>query len=263
MQKKKGSKLYFAFSDTFVLVGRSLKHITKNIDQLLSIIIQPVMFMMLFRYVFGGAIDTGGTSYVNYLTAGILIQMAAFGATTTSLSVANDLKKGIIERIKTLPIFGVGVIAGHVVGDLVRNTLSSIVMIGVAFLVGFKPMASFVEWLMILGILLIFTFAFSWLSAVMGLVAKSVEATQWIGFVFVFPLTFASSAFVPTAGMPAGLRYFAENQPVTHVIESIRSLMIGAPVGDHAKMAVIWCVGIILVCVPLAAHLFRHHKGVR
>ncbi len=263
VQKKKASKLYWAFSDTFILVGRSIKHITKNLDQLLSIVISPIMFMMLFRYVFGGAIDTGGTTYVNYLVAGILVQTAAFGATTTSLSVANDLKKGIIERIKTLPIVGSGVITGHVVGDLFRNTLSSIVMIGVALLVGFRPTANFIEWLMILGILLIFTFAFSWLSGILGLIAKSVEAVQWIGFVLVFPLTFASSAFVPTAGMPSGLRYFAENQPVTHVIEAIRALMIGTPIGDHAKLAVIWCAGIIIVCIPLAAYLFRHHKGMR
>lgn len=263
IEKKKGSKIYWAFSDTFVLIGRSVKHITKNLDQLLSIAIQPVMFMLLFRYVFGGAIETEGTTYVNYLVAGILIQMAAFGATTTSLSVATDLKRGIIERLKTLPIVSSGVMTGHVVGDLIRNTLSSIVLIGVALLVGFRPMANVGEWLQILGLLLLFTFAFSWLSAIMGLLAKSVEATQWIGFVLVFPLTFASSAFVPTAGMPAGLRFFAENQPVTHVIEAIRALMIGTPIGVHGKMAIIWCAGFTIIAIPLAAYLFRKHTGMK
>ena len=256
------NSFFWAISDTLVLIKRSLTHIFKNLDQLLSIIISPVMFMLLFRYVFGGAIETGGVSYVNYLVAGILVQTAAFGATTTSLSVANDLKKGIVERLKTLPIVSSGVLMGHVVADLVRNILSAIVMIGIAYLVGFSPNASVSEWFQIAGILLIFTFAFSWLSAIIGLVAKSVEATQWIGFVIVFPLTFASSAFVPTSGMPDGLRFFAENQPVTHVIEAIRSLMIGTPIGNHGVLAVIWCVGFTLIAIPFVAYLFRrvHRK---
>lgn len=254
----KHSKLYFAFSDTFVLITRSLRHIFKNLDQILSIVISPVMFMLLFRYVFGGAIDTGGTTYVNFLVAGILVQTLAFGANTTALSVANDLKQGIIERLKTLPIVSSGVLMGHVVADLVRNVLSSIVMIGIALLVGFRPEASFVDWLHILALVLVFTFAFSWLSAIMGLVAKSVEATQWIGFVIVFPLTFASSAFVPTDGMPAGLRFFAENQPVTHVIEAIRALMNGTDIGSHGTLATLWCVGFTLIAIPIAGYLFRN-----
>lgn len=261
--KKFDSPFAWALSDTLVLVGRSLKHIFKNLDQLLSIIISPVMFMLLFRYVFGGAIETEGTTYVNFLVAGILVQTAAFGATTTALSVANDLKQGIIERLKTLPIVSSGVLMGHVVADLVRNVLSSIVMIGIALLVGFRPTASVLEWLQILGILLAFTFAISWLSAIMGLLAKSVEAVQWISFVFVFPLTFASSAFVPTEGMPKALKFFAENQPITHVIESIRSLMIGIPMGNHATMALMWCVGFTVIAIPLASYLFRKHKGNR
>lgn len=254
------SKVSFVILDTWILVKRSLSHIFKNLDQLLSIIISPIMFMLLFRYVFGGAIETGGTTYVNYLVAGILIQTVAFGATTTSLSVANDLKQGIIERFKTLPIAASGVLTGHVVADLVRNILSSIVMIGIALLVGFKPNATFIEWLQITGIVLLFTFAFSWLSAIIGLLAKSVEAVQWIGFVFVFPLTFASSAFVPTSGMPSGLRFFAENQPVTHVIEAVRALMIGTPVGNHITMSVIWCVSFSVVSIFLSSYLFRKNK---
>lgn len=255
------SKLFFVFSDTAVLIMRSLRHIFKNLDQILSIIISPVMFMLLFRYVFGGAIDTGGTTYVNYLVAGILVQTLAFGATTTSLSVANDLKQGIIERLKTLPIVSSGVLMGHVVADLVRNVLSSIVMIGIALLVGFRPEASFLDWTYILALVLLFTFAFSWLSAVMGLVAKSVEATQWIGFVVVFPLTFASSAFVPTEGMPRGLRFFAENQPVTHIIEAIRALMNGTDIGNHGIISIIWCAGFALLAIPIAGYLFRHKKS--
>ncbi|OGH69817.1 MAG: multidrug ABC transporter permease [Candidatus Magasanikbacteria bacterium RIFCSPHIGHO2_01_FULL_47_8] len=251
------SRVMWGASDAWVLIGRSLTHIVRNMDQLLSIVISPIMFMLLFRYVFGGAINTGGVSYVNFLVAGILVQTAAFGALTTSLSVANDLKNGIIDRFKSLPIISSAVIVGHVTADLVRNTLSSLVMIIVAFLIGFRPVASFSEWLIIWGIILLFTFAMSWIAAIMGLLAKSVEAVQWMGFVAIFPLTFASSAFVPTQSMPGVLKIFAENQPVTHVIEAIRALMVGTPLGNHAWISVVWCVGIIAVSIPLAAHFFR------
>lgn len=251
------SKFYWALSDTGILIVRSLKHIFKNMDQLLGLTIQPVMFMLLFGYVFGGAIDTGGVGYINFLVAGILVQMAAFGATTTSLSVATDLKRGIIDRFKSLPMVSSAVMTGHVVADLVRNVLSSIILILVALVMGFRPVASFMDWMAMLGILLLFTLAFSWLSAIMGLLAKSVEATQWMGFFIVFPLTFASAAFVPTATMPTYLRMFAENQPVTHVIEAIRALMIGTPVGSHALIGIIWCLAVIAIAFPIAAYLFR------
>ena len=254
---KSHSRLYWALSDSFVLIGRSFRHIFRNMDQLLGLFLQPIMFMLLFRYVFGGAIDTGGTSYVNFLVAGILIQTAAFGATTTSISVAIDLTRGIIDRLKSLPIFSSAVMIGHVFADLVRNLISSAVMVLVALLVDFRPTASFTEWLMIIGLLILFTLSFSWLSAVVGLLAKSVEAVQWFGFILVFPLTFASAAFVPTDSMPRALRLFAENQPVTHVIEAMRSLMVGTPMGNHGIAAVIWCVAMILVFMPLAGYLFR------
>lgn len=253
------SKIYWLLSDTWVLIGRSLKHITKNPDQLLGLTIQPIMFMLLFRYVFGGAIQTEGTSYVNFLVAGILIQMAAFGALTTSLSVATDIRRGIVDRFKSLPIPSFSVVTGHVIGDLFRNILSATVMIVVAFFVGFRPEASLTDWLVIVGLLLLFTFAFSWIAAIMGLLAKSVEAVQWLGFLVVFPLTFASAAFVPTATMPTVLRVFAENQPVTQVIEAIRALMVGTPTGNYVLLSVLWCVAIIIVAMPVSAYLFKRH----
>ncbi len=254
----KHSRIYWAFSDIFVLVKRSLRPIFTNIDQILGLTIQPIMFMLLFRYVFGGSINTGEVTYVNFLVAGILVQMAAFGSLTTSLSVATDIRRGIIDRFKTLPIASIGVIIGHVVSDLIRNILSSIILILVSLLVGFHPVASFVEWLQILGIVLLFTFAMSWIAAILGLLAKSIEAVQWMGFFFVFPLTFASAAFAPTESMPKYLRIFAENQPVTHVIEAIRALMVGTPVGDHALMASSWCLAIILISLPLTNYLFKN-----
>jgi len=251
------SALFWALSDTWVLIVRSLKHIFKNMDQLLGLTIQPVMFMLLFGYVFGGAIATANGNYINFLVAGILVQMSAFGATTTAISVATDLKRGIVDRFKSLPMVSSAVMTGHVIGDLVRNALSTVVLLIVALLMGFRPTASFSEWLLIIGILILFTLAFSWMAAIMGLLAKSVEAVQWMTFFFVFPLTFASAAFVPTASMPGVLRVFAENQPVTHVIEAIRALMIGTPIGNHGWIAALWCIGIIAIAMPVASYLFR------
>ncbi len=251
------SKFYWAISDSFTMIQRNLTHIRNNTDQLMSVAIQPIMFMLLFRYVFGGAINTGGTSYVNFLVAGILVQSAAFGATTTSLGVATDLTKGIMDRFRSLPMLTAAMLIGHTTADLVRNLISSSIMVAVAFAVGFRPQASALDWLLVIGVLMLFTYALSWMSAILGLVAKSVEAVQWFGFIFVFPLTFASSAFVPTAGMPKYLRLFAENQPVTHVIETIRALLVGTPVGNHGWLAVTWCVSILVVSIAVASNLFR------
>jgi len=251
------SKFFWALSDSFTMIRRNMTHIVNNIDQLMSVAIQPIMFMLLFRYVFGGAINTGGTSYVNFLVAGILVQSAAFGATTTSLGVATDLTKGIMDRFRSLPMLTAAMLIGHTTADLVRNLISSVIMVAVAFAVGFRPNASFLDWLGVVGILMLFTYALSWMSAILGLMAKSIEAVQWFGFIFVFPLTFASSAFVPTAGMPKYLRIFADHQPVTQVINAIRALLVGTPIGNYGWNALIWCVGILIVSIAIATTLFR------
>lgn len=252
---EKHSKIYWAISDSNVLIKRSMMHIIKSPDQLLAAVLQPIMFTLLFLYVFGGAINTG-TSYINFLMAGIIIQTAAFGATTTALGVSNDMQRGIIDRFKSLPMLSSAVLTGHVVADLVRNTVSTIIMIAVGLLVGFRPQADVWEWVIIFGVVLLFTLAISWLSAILGLMAKSVEAVQWFSFIVIFPLTFASSAFVPTDTMVYGLRLFAENQPVTHTIEAIRALMVGTPIGNHGWLAAAWCVGILVVAIPIASRLF-------
>lgn len=253
----KRPKIYWAFSDSMTLIKRSMMHIIKNMDQLLSVAFMPIMFLLLFRYVFGGAIDTGGTTYVNFLIAGILVQTAAFGATYTAIGVATDLQRGIIDRFRSLPMFNAAVLVGHTVSDLVRNTISAIIMVLVGLLVGFRPEASLMDWVLVFAILMMFTFAFSWLSAILGLLAKSIEGVQWLTFVLVFPLTFASSAFVPTDGMPAWLRVFADNQPVTQVIDAIRALLVGTPIGNAGWLAMAWCVGILVVSIPLASFIFR------
>ena len=193
--------------------------------------------------------------------AGILIQSVTFGSLTTSLSVTTDFQRGIIDRFKSLPIFGLAVIAGHVVADIARNIIQSLVMIGVGFLVGFRPEAGFSDWLAIAGLIFLFTFSISWLSAILGLIAKSIESAQWMGFLLVFPLTFASAAFVPTESMPTFLRIFAQNQPVTYIIEAVRALMNGLPVGNYAWLSIIWSLGIMAFSFPMASYLFRKHTG--
>jgi ABC-2 type transport system permease protein len=254
---EKRSKLYWALSDFSVLIKRSMVYIVRNMDQALSTVFMPIMFLLLFRYVFGGAINTPGVSYINFLFAGILVQSAGFGATYTAIGVTTDIRRGIVDRFKSLPMNSSAVLVGHTVTDMVRNTISSIIMVLVGLLVGFRPTASATDWILAFGILMLFTFAISWMSAIMGLVSKTVEGVQWITFVFIFPLTFISSAFVPTASMPSGLRIFAENQPVTHVIETVRSLTVGTPMGDHGWLAAIWCLAILIVSYFVAVRMFN------
>ncbi len=253
-------KWILSVRDSLIMIKRSSMHILRNTDQLLGTFFQPIMFLALFSAVFGGAIQKTlppDVSYLNFLMAGILVQTLAFGSTTTALAVTNDLQKGIVDRFRSLPMSNLAVLNGHVISDLLRNSISTIVMILAGLLMGFRSNASFTDWLMIAGILLLFTLAFSWLSAIMGVMAKSVEGVQWLSFLIVFPLTFASSAFTPTEYMNKYLKMFAENQPITHIIEALRALMLGQPMGDHGWLAVAWCLGILLIAVPVAAWLFR------
>jgi ABC-2 type transport system permease protein len=249
-----------AMFDSALMIKRSSTHIVRNTDQLLGTFFQPIMFLVLFATVFGGAISKAlppGVSYLDFLMAGIIVQTLAFGSTNTALAICNDLQKGIVDRFRSLPMSNLAVLNGHVISDLFRNGISTVVMLVAGLVIGFRSSASFVDWLLIAGIILLFTLAFSWLSAIMGVLAKSVEGVQWLSFLIVFPLTFASSAFVPTEGMNKYLKVFAENQPITQVIDSIRALVLGAPIGNHGWLAFVWCVGVLIISVPLAAWLFR------
>lgn len=253
-------KLVLWLMDSFLMIKRSSTHIIRNTDQLLGTFFQPIMFLVLFAAVFGGAISAAlppGVSYLNYLMAGIIVQTVAFGSTTTAVAVCSDLQKGIVDRFRSLPMANLAVLNGHVVSDLFRNGISTAVMILAGLVIGFRTSASVVDWLMIAGIVMLFTLAFSWLSAIVGVIAKSVEGVQWLSFIFVFPLTFASSAFVPAESMTPVLRAFAENQPITHIIEAIRALMLGLPVGNHVWISVVWCVAILVVSMVVASWLFR------
>lgn len=256
----KRPKIVLTFMDSLLMIKRSSMHIIRNRDQLLGTFFQPIMFLVLFASVFGGAISQAlpeGVSYLNFLMAGIIVQTLAFGSTTTAIAVCNDMQKGIVDRFRSLPMSNLAVLMGHTVSDLFRNGISTAVMLLAGLALGFRSSASFTDWLLIAGIILLFTLAFSWLSAIVGVYAKSVEGVQWLTFIIVFPLTFASTAFVPGDSMVAGLRVFAENQPITHVIEAVRALMLGRPVGDHAWLAVVWNIGILAVSIPLASWLFR------
>jgi len=253
-------KVILALTDSLIMIKRSSLHILRNTDQLLGTFFQPIMFLVLFASVFGGAIEMAlpeGVTYLNFLMAGIIVQTAAFGSTTTAIAVCNDMQKGIIDRFRSLPMSNLAVLNGHVISDLFRNGISTIVMILAGLAIGFRTSASFMDWLLIAAILLLFTLTFSWLSAIMGVLAKSVEGVQWLSFLIVFPLTFASSAFTPTEGMNPVLKAFAENQPITHIIEAVRALILGTPIGDHGWLAVAWSIGILIVAVPLASWLFR------
>lgn len=262
LEFEKKPRIVQNFNDALIMIGRSSRHILRNTDQLLGTFFQPIMFLLLFSAIYANAIKglPDGVSFLQFLMAGIIVQTVAFGSTTTAIAVANDMQKGIIDRFRSLPMSNLAVLTGHVFSDLLRNGLSTIVMIVSGLVMGFRSNASFMEWLAILGIIGLFTLAFSWLAAIMGVLAKSVEAVQWMSFIIVFPLTFASSAFVPTEGMNRFLRAFAENQPITHIIEAIRSLMLGTPIGNHGWLAVIWCLVILVVAIPLASILFKRHS---
>jgi ABC-2 type transport system permease protein len=256
----KRPKAVLKLIDSLLMVQRSSLHIVRNRDQLLGTFFQPIMFLVLFATVFGGAISQAlphGVSYLNFLMAGIIVQTTAFGSTTTAIAVCNDMQKGIVDRFRSLPMSNLAVLMGHTVSDLFRNGISTAVMLLAGLVIGFRSSASFVDWLMIIGIILLFTLAFSWLSAIVGVYAKSVEGVQWLTFIIVFPLTFASTAFVPAESMVPGLRAFAENQPISQVVDAVRALMLGMPIGNHGWLAVAWSIGILVVAMPLAAWLFR------
>lgn len=260
LEFEKKPKAILAVTDSLLMIQRSSRHILRNTDQLLGTFFQPIMFLVLFAAVFGGAVSMAlpaGVGYLDFLLAGIIVQTLAFGSTTTAIAVSNDLQKGIVDRFRSLPMSNLAVLNGHVISDIFRNAISTVVMVITGLVMGFRSNANILEWGMIIGILLLFTLMFSWLSAIMGVYAKSVEAVQWLSFIIVFPLTFASSAFVPTEGMNKYLKAFAENQPITHVIEATRALMLGLPVGNHIWMAVAWCVGIMAVAIPTAVWLFK------
>src|SRR5512139_1966864 len=234
------------FNDLSVMLGRSLRHIFRSMDTIITVTIMPIMFMLLFVYVFGGAIQTGTDNYVNYLLPGILLIAIASSIAYTSYRLFMDLQRGIFERFHSMPITRSAPLWGHVLTSLISNAISVVVIILVALVMGFRSPAGVLSWLAVAGILTLFTLALTWIAAIAGLSAKSVDGAGAFSYPLIF-LPFISSAFVPTESMPPGVRAFAENQPVTSIMESIRALLAGQPVGNDIWVALAWCVGITIV----------------
>ncbi len=237
------------------MIARSLRHASRDVETLLMSVILPVLLMLMFVYVFGGAIETG-SAYVNYVVPGILLLAAGFGSATTAVSVCSDMVSGVVDRFRAMPISGSAMLTGHVVASLARNLLSTAVVIGVGYAVGWRPVAGPLAWLAALALVALFILAISWLSAALGLVAGSPESANAFTFVILF-LPYLSSAFVPTSTMPAFLRGFAENQPVTPVIETLRGLLMGTPIEDSGALAVAWCLVVLVASWGASAVLFR------
>lgn len=244
-------------ADTLVLAKRSLLRIPRAPDLLLAFTVQPIMFVLLFAYVFGGAIETPGFDYIDFLIPGILVQTMSFGGFVTALGLSEDLKKGLIDRFRSLPMSRGAVLAGRTLADIATNMISIAVMLIVGVIVGFGFGAPFLHVVVGILLLLLFGYAFSWVFAFIGLTSSSPEAAQSLGFIVIFPLTFVSSAFVPVDSMPAALQWFAEVNPFTIVVNAMRSLLLGTPAGNDVWGAVLWSLGIAAVFATLAVGKYK------
>jgi ABC-2 type transport system permease protein len=238
------------FSDMGVMCGRSMRHVFRSMDTIITVTLMPIAFMLLFVYVFGGAIRTGTDNYVNYLLPGILLIAIVSGISYTAYRLFMDMQRGIFERFHSMPIARSTVLWGHVLTSLVSNAISVAVIILVALIMGFRSSAWILSWLTVAGILALFTLALTWIAAIVGLSAKTVDGATAFSYPLIF-LPFISSAFVPTASMPGPVRAFAENQPVTSIVNAIRSLLTCKPVGSDIWLALAWCLGILI-----AAYIF-------
>jgi ABC-2 type transport system permease protein len=245
--------MYWIACDSLILIGRSLRHSARSLDALLTAVLLPVMLLLMFVYVFGGALDPGG-DYVDYVVPSIVLLCAGYGAALTAVAVNRDMTTGVIDRFRSLDIATSAVLTGHVVASLARNVVSTLLVLGVALLIGFSPDASALEWLGVLGLLLLFMAAISWLAAAFGLVARSAESAGAFSF-FVLFLPYVSSAFVRPDSMPGALEAIAEHQPITPIVDTLRALMLGAPTAD-AAVAVAWCLGVGIAGLAAASILF-------
>lgn len=244
------------FNDLGVMLGRSMRHISRSMDTIVTVCITPIAMMLLFVYVFGGAIQTGTDNYVNYLLPGILLIAIASGISYTAFRLFTDVQRGIFERFHSMPISRSTLLWGHVLTSLVSNAISVVVIIIVALIMGFRSSAGILDWLAVAGILMLFTLALTWVAAIAGLLAKSVDGASAFSYPIIF-LPFISSAFVPTESMPSVVRAFAENQPVTSIVEAIRALLSNQPVGNELWIALAWCVGILFVAYFFAMRVYK------
>jgi ABC-2 type transport system permease protein len=242
--------------DTAVLLGRSMRHITRSLDTVLTVAIMPIALMLMFVYVFGGAIDTGSERYVDYLLPGILLITIAMGISYTAYRLFMDLKSGIFERFQSMPIARSSVLWAHVLTSVVSTLVSLVIVVLVAFLIGFRSSAGVLAWLAVAGILALFTLGVTWLAVIAGLSAKTVDGAGAFSYPLIF-LPFISSAFVLTHTMPGPVRAFADHQPVTSIVDTIRELLGRQPVGADLWVALAWCLGILVVAYALAMAAYR------
>ena len=243
-------------SDTADLLGRSMRHILRSPDTIITTVLTPIAMLLLFVYVFGGAIETGTDNYVNYLLPGIMLIAIASGIAYTALRLFTDLTSGIFERFHSMPIARSSVLWAHVLTSLVANTIAVVIIVLVALLMGFRTSAGPLAWLAVAGILVLFTLALTWVAIIAGLSAKTVEGGTGFSYPLIF-LPFISSAFVPTDTMPGPVRAFAEHQPVTSIVDTIQALFAGQPVGNDIWIALAWCVGILVIAYVLAIAAYR------
>jgi ABC transporter DrrB family efflux protein len=248
-------------TDTMIIAERNLIRLPRRPELLLAFTVQPVMFTLLFRYVFGGAIDTGGIPYVEYLIPGIVVQTIAFGGFVTALGLNDDVHKGLIDRFRSLPMARPAVLAGRTLADVATNALTIVVLVVTGVIVGFSFATGVLSVIAGFGLLLLIGYAFSWVFAFAGLVASTPESAQSVGFIVIFPLTFISSAFVPPATMPEPLRWFAGVNPFTIMVDAMRALWTGAPAHNDVWGAVAWVIGILVVFAPLAVARYRRATG--
>jgi ABC-2 type transport system permease protein/oleandomycin transport system permease protein len=244
-------------SDTVIIAERNLIRLPRAPELFIGYTLQPIMFVLLFRYVFGGAIRTPGYSYIDFLLPGIIVQNTAFGGFATALGLNEDVRKGLIDRFRSLPMSRAAVLGGRTLSDVATNSLSITILIVTGLIIGFTFHTSFLHAIAGIALLLLFGYAFSWFLAFLGLLVSSPESVNSVGFIVVFPLTFISSAFVPVASMPEGLRQFAEVNPFTIVVDAIRHLWLGAPGHNYVWAAIAWSLAIIAVFAPLAVSRYR------
>jgi ABC-2 type transport system permease protein len=243
-------------ANTRTLAIRAGRLSLRNLESLITALVLPVILMLMFVYLFGGAIRTGSAHYIDFVVPGVVLVCVGFGATSTAVNLATDLTTGIIDRLRSLDVGGPSLLGGHVIASVVRNLLSTAVVFALAFAIGYRSPASFLGWLAAIAILALFVLALSWVAALLGILAGSPEAANGLVFPVMF-LAYPSSAFVPVATMPAGLRAFAQNQPETQVIDTVRALLSGTPVGSHALLAIAWSLAIIASSLVLARILFQ------
>jgi ABC transporter DrrB family efflux protein len=248
-------------TDTMIVAERNLVRLPRAPDLLLAFTVQPIMFVLLFVYVFGGAINTPGYDYVDFLIPGILVQNIAFGGFVTALGLNEDLTKGLIDRFRSLPMARAAVLAGRTLADVVTNSLSVVILVITGLIIGFSFDSSAAEIVLGFVLLLLFGYAFSWVFALLGMLVSSPESANSLGFIAVFPLTFISSAFVPVDSMPAALRWFADINPFTVTVDAMRSLWLGAPAGNSVWGAFVWSFVILAIFAPLAVWRYRRAAG--